>query len=495
MRWRVTEPPVIDRVPSMATEPTTTSPSDAIVDPAGAQATSPGTGDDAGRPVAGFVPVARGRGRPLGRAVRRLDRPTGGEARHGTSRGEGDEHERPPASASGDGDRVTRVDILRTVADERHGVPSVSGRPPPVTGHTLVGTPTATTRRSDEGRALGPDGPTGGTALAGSVVAGSAGHRAVVERRTGSDVGHTGVMEQLDDATVSDRARRLAGALEPFAGQVYFSPECHANDERLGFTASPGDANGVALPDGPAYFTSRGSVMGQVAGEVVAAAFAVFNPAIVVPLVDVGWSMTDAATICAARRDGATAQLRAHPGRRARRPRPRDRAARRRPPWACGPRVGRCSPGWSPTAGPATRWATPGTSPTSCASTAATATPPSWIVAGIDATEIGLLTELFWGLPMRSYVRSRAWSNDELDAAEARLVERGWLADGAFTDAGRAAREQVELVTDLQCRPIIENLGDGYDELVGILEGWGAAIRDAKGYLGSGPHDLARGGG
>src|SRR5690606_34735861 len=101
----------------------------------------------------------------------------------------------------------------------------------------------------------------------------------------------------------------LAGALEPFAGQVYFSPECHANYERLGFSASPGDANGVALPDGPAYFTSRGSVMGQVAGEVIAAAFAVFNPAIVVPLVDIGWSVPAAATIGAARGDGATAQL------------------------------------------------------------------------------------------------------------------------------------------------------------------------------------------
>ena len=36
--------------------------------------------------------------------------------------------------------------------------------------------------------------------------------------------------------------RRLAGrALEPFAGQVYFSPECHAEYEKLGFQPSPGD--------------------------------------------------------------------------------------------------------------------------------------------------------------------------------------------------------------------------------------------------------------
>src|SRR5690348_5519189 len=63
------------------------------------------------------------------------------------------------------------------------------------------------------------------------------------------------------------------------------------------------------MPDGVAYFTSRGSVMGQVPGELVAAAFAVFNPAVVVPAVAHGWTLTDAATICAARTEGAIASL------------------------------------------------------------------------------------------------------------------------------------------------------------------------------------------
>ena len=40
-------------------------------------------------------------------------------------------------------------------------------------------------------------------------------------------------------------ARALAAALEPFAGQVYFSPECHANYAALGFAGSSGQANGV----------------------------------------------------------------------------------------------------------------------------------------------------------------------------------------------------------------------------------------------------------
>jgi hypothetical protein len=95
-------------------------------------------------------------------------------------------------------------------------------------------------------------------------------------------------------------SRVLAAALEPVTGQVYFSPECHANYEKLGFAPSRGEFNGVMAPDGPAYFTSRGSVMGHVPGEVVAAAFAVFNPAVVIPSVAHGWTLTDAATICSA---------------------------------------------------------------------------------------------------------------------------------------------------------------------------------------------------
>ncbi len=38
----------------------------------------------------------------------------------------------------------------------------------------------------------------------------------------------------------------------------------------------------------------------------------------------------------------------------------------------------------------------------------------AWTSAGLDATEVGLLTELYWGLPMRSYIRTRAWTDEQL---------------------------------------------------------------------------------
>jgi hypothetical protein len=116
----------------------------------------------------------------------------------------------------------------------------------------------------------------------------------------------------------------------------------------------------------------------------------------------------------------------------------------------------------------------------------------AWTSEGFDATEIGLLTELYWGLPMRTYIRTRAWSDADLDAAEARLEDRGLLAGGAMTDGGRVAREHVEVVTDRMCRPIVEALGDDFDELVGIVGGWSAQVQAAAGYPAAGPHDLAR---
>src|SRR5436189_6344174 len=109
--------------------------------------------------------------------------------------------------------------------------------------------------------------------------------------------------------SLSTRARAIAAAIEPFAGQVYFSPECHSNYEGLGFGPSPAKLGDVALPEGSAYFCSRGSVMGQVPGELIASAFGVFNPDVVVPLVSAGWQITDAKTICQSRDDGATGQL------------------------------------------------------------------------------------------------------------------------------------------------------------------------------------------
>jgi len=282
--------------------------------------------------------------------------------------------------------------------------------------------------------------------------------------------------------TVRDAARAMARVIEPVVGQVYFAPECHDRYAALGFGASPGSsAGGVAFPDGPAYFTSRGSALGQVPGELVAAAFGVFNPEVVVPAVTYGWTLTDASTIADERLGGAVEQLARLLG-----PRPDGveravellkRAIDPLEPW------GRAL----------------------FAGTLAQALPgeplgdlfrlgdrlrefrgdshiAAWVAAGFDATEIGLLTEPYWGLPSRTYVRTRAWSDAQLDAADERLRSAGLMADGALTDAGRARREDIELATDAQLAPAVAALGDDLSELVQLLTPLSEAIMQGSGY-------------
>lgn len=291
-------------------------------------------------------------------------------------------------------------------------------------------------------------------------------------------------------STTSTSARALAAALEPFAGQVYFSPECHRNYEALGFGPSSANLGGVAMPEMASYFTSRGSVMGHVPGQVVAAAFGVFNPAIVVPAVATGWSVTDAPTIEAARTDGAVGQLRRILGDA---PDGLDAATdllRRA--------TADLAPAGKPLFAGLQSQATPD-EPLGAAWRMADmlreyrgdAHVAAWTAAGFDGCEISLLTEPYWGLPLRSYSRSRGWSAEEFDAAEARLVDRGLLSDGAFSEAGRTAREAIEIATDEACRPIVTALGDDLRRLVDILGTWSTAIRDAHGYPATGPVEMA----
>ena len=277
-------------------------------------------------------------------------------------------------------------------------------------------------------------------------------------------------------------ARLVARLIEPLTGQAYFAPECHAGYEALGFNGSPYTTpDGVALPDGPAYFTSRGSALGQVPGELVAAAFGVFNPEVVVPAVAHGWTLTDAPTIAATRLDGAVGQLERILG-----PAPDGvdranellaRAVAPLEPWGRALFAGNLALGRPGTPlGDLFRLGDQLREFRGDSHIAA------WVAAGHDAAEIGLLTELYWGMPTRTYVRTRAWSDAQLDAAEARLSEAGLMKDGQLTEDGRAHREEIELATDAQMAPAIDALGSDLKELDDLLRPWATAVMDAGGY-------------
>jgi hypothetical protein len=116
----------------------------------------------------------------------------------------------------------------------------------------------------------------------------------------------------------------------------------------------------------------------------------------------------------------------------------------------------------------------------------------AWVAAGLNATQIGLLSEMYWGLGMRTYSRSRGWTEAQFDAAEAGLRERGLLDGDGFSTEGRELRESIEVATDVQMTPALDALGDDVGELFEIMEPWGATVRAGLGYLSAGPHDLAK---
>jgi hypothetical protein len=273
----------------------------------------------------------------------------------------------------------------------------------------------------------------------------------------------------MPDAHTRPIARRLRDAVEPIAANVYFAPEAQAAYAELGLTYLPG------------YFCSRGGCLGTVPGEVVAAAFAVFNPDIVIPAVTEGWTHTDAPSILAARQKGATASL-AHlidapPAATARATELLIRAA------AAGTVEGRPlfaglrSLGWpGDPVGDLWRAADLVREHRGDSHTAA------WVAAGVDAVEITLLTSAWWGVPVRSYIRTRGWTPDQIEVAIAALTDRKLLDGDALTADGRELRLAIEDTTDRGVAPVMDALGDHAAELCELLEPWAKAIVAAKGY-------------
>ena len=100
----------------------------------------------------------------------------------------------------------------------------------------------------------------------------------------------------------------------------------------------------------------------------------------------------------------------------------------------------------------------------------------AWVSHGVDAVEITLLTELWWRLPLNSYMRTRGWTEEHIDTAIDRLRERGLIEGDGFTPAGQDLRSSIEEATDRQERAIVEAIGDDADELFALLEPWPKAI-------------------
>ena len=223
----------------------------------------------------------------------------------------------------------------------------------------------------------------------------------------------------------------------------------------------------------------------------VAAAFGVFKPEVVSAGVTLGWSLTDAPTIFAERRAGAVAQLERVLGAAddgvARASVLLERAVE--PLGVEGPRAVR---GLAVVVGRSDRSVDAAVPPRRHAARV----PRRRARVGVGerrrstAVEIGLLNDLYMGMPFKSYVRTRGWNDDELDAGEERLRERG-LARRRRTSATTAAtRARTSSARPTgRWRPRSTRSATTSTSCSGCSQPWGAAIREAGGYVG-GPVDL-----
>ena len=85
---------------------------------------------------------------------------------------------------------------------------------------------------------------------------------------------------------------------------------------------------------------------------------------------------------------------------------------------------------------------------------------------GLDAVEMNVFTELWLGYPLGEYSSTRGFSPDRIAAAAESLAARGWVRNSALSTEGRAARIELEAVTDAGQASLVRALGTSLDGLV-----------------------------
>lgn len=246
-------------------------------------------------------------------------------------------------------------------------------------------------------------------------------------------------------------ARKMWRTLEPYHGAIYFVAEARDAYAELGISDRM-----------MGYFGSRAAPMGPVGAEVVIATFFNFHPRLVSDRVPAVWEVASPEGLLDARLQAADAMLRRILGE------------------AIGGEELR-------TAASLARQATEGCTPEGRALYAGHASLPwpddphlvLWHaisllrefrgdghIAAMTARRLdgceALVTHAAAGDVSREVLQTtRAWPDEEWDAAVERLRARGWVeADGTFSDLGTSERQAIEDDTDrLALRPW-ETLGD-----------------------------------
>jgi len=265
----------------------------------------------------------------------------------------------------------------------------------------------------------------------------------------------------LDDDRVSEVSRRLRSRCDAILGAVWFMPSARS------------------LPQ----LAARVACCGPVSGAVAAALLAPMRAEVVRAEVDDAWRTTDPATLLSARLAGATAFL--ADALDSEDPPGVERAvAIFRPALESAPVAGHpVFAGLRSLTWPGTPLGDLWRASDMVRERRGDSHRNAWQAAGFGSLEIQLLTERWRTRPNPGSTTAvgLGWPAAEIEGALDGLRERQLVHDGgALTDEGRHVRDEIELATDRQERPLVAALGADSDELLGLLTPWAQAVVPAR---------------
>ena len=256
--------------------------------------------------------------------------------------------------------------------------------------------------------------------------------------------------------------RRLRDAIEPIATVCYWSEPAYDAYAALGLDFLQG------------YVWSRGCVLGEPDGGVVAAAFGVFEPGLIGQLYDAARATAGLADIRAARETGAVTALRTVLGA------PEQVAevtgALRRAAEAVDTAGRTLFAGLAGLPWPADELGQLWHACAMLRELRGDSHLAACVAAGLTGLEANILTELQVGWPLHSYTATRGWPPEAMNLATISLRERGLIGDDALTGAGASLRADIEEATDRQLAPARDAIGPALPGLLPPLQEWSRQI-------------------
>ncbi|MFT3855652.1 MAG: hypothetical protein QM733_23420 [Ilumatobacteraceae bacterium] len=249
-------------------------------------------------------------------------------------------------------------------------------------------------------------------------------------------------------------ARKTWRSLEAVHGMIYFTPD-----------APPAYAAiGISSPRA-GYFLSRSAAMGAVPAEVVIATFYNFHPGLVRRAMHGGWATATPEAVTAARLDAVDTSLRRAFGAELLGSAELARAAeltRRAALTACEHPEGRpLLAGHASLSWPGEPHLALWHAQTLLREFRGDGHVAALALAGLSGLDALLSHAASGEVPAEVLRLSRSWSEDEWATGLASLATRGVVdGTGAFTDAGRAQRQQIEDATDRAALVAYEALTD-----------------------------------